>query len=176
MSEAGAVRRVLVANRGEIARRVFRSCKSLGLETVAVYSEADRGAAHVVEADRSVLIGPAPARESYLVVDKVLAAARETGADAIHPGYGFLSENAGFAQAVTDAGLVWIGPRPEVILAMGDKQRARDLASASGVPVVPGSGRFVEGKTDGLTEAAARVGYRESRSMPRRSGSARRRG
>ena len=159
MSEAGTVRRVLVANRGEIARRVFRSCKSLGLETVAVYSEADRGAAHAIEADRSMLIGPAPARDSYLVIDKVLAAARETKADAIHPGYGFLSENATFAKAVADAGLIWIGPQPEVILAMGDKQRARDLASASGVPVVPGSGRFAEGETDGLAEAAARVGY-----------------
>jgi 3-methylcrotonyl-CoA carboxylase alpha subunit len=159
VSGAGTIRRVLVANRGEIARRVFRSCRALGLETVAIHSEVDRGAAHVADADRSVLVGPAPARESYLVIDKVLAAARETNADAIHPGYGFLSENADFAEAVTAAGLVWIGPQPDVILAMGDKQRARDLASAAGVPVVPGSGRFAEGETDGLAEAAARVGY-----------------
>ena len=159
MSGAGPIRRVLVANRGEIARRVFRSCRALGLETVAIHSEVDRSAAHVADADRSVLVGPAPARESYLVIDKVLAAARETKADAIHPGYGFLSENAGFAEAVTAAGLVWIGPQPDVILAMGDKQRARDLASAAGVPVVPGSGRFAEGETNGLAEAAARVGY-----------------
>ena len=159
MSGAGTIRRVLVANRGEIARRVFRSCRRLGLETVAIYSEVDSSAAHVAEADRSMLIGPASARESYLVIDKVLAAARETQADAIHPGYGFLSENAGFAEAVASAGLKWIGPQPDVILAMGDKQRARDIASAAGVPVVPGTGRFAEGETEGLAEAAARVGY-----------------
>jgi 3-methylcrotonyl-CoA carboxylase alpha subunit len=159
MSGAGKIHRVLVANRGEIARRVFRSCRALGLETVAVYSDADREAAHVADADRSVHIGPPQARDSYLATDKVLAAARDSGADAIHPGYGFLSENAGFAEAVLAEGLAWIGPQPDVILAMGDKQRARDLASASGVPVVPGSSRFAEGATDGLTEAAARVGY-----------------
>lgn len=156
---AGRIGRVLVANRGEIARRVFRSCRALELATVAVYSDADAHSAHVEDADHAVHIGPGPARESYLRADKVLAAARETGADAVHPGYGFLSENAAFAEAVTDAGLVWIGPQPHVIRVMGDKQRARDLAEASGVPVVPGSRRFVEGDEDGLAVEGERIGY-----------------
>ncbi|MCC7268482.1 MAG: ATP-grasp domain-containing protein, partial [Caulobacteraceae bacterium] len=129
---------VLIANRGEIARRVIRTARRLGVRTVAVYSEADAGAPHVREADAAVLIGPPPARESYLVQEKILAAARETGAEAIHPGYGFLSENAEFAEAVAAAGLIWVGAPPRSIRAMGLKDAAKTLMSEAGVPVTPG--------------------------------------
>jgi acetyl/propionyl-CoA carboxylase alpha subunit len=129
---------VLVANRGEIACRVFRTARRMGLRTIAVYSEADARALHVREADEAVLIGPAPARESYLDAAKVLAAAKATGAEAIHPGYGFLSENADFAEAVMAAGLVWIGPPPAAIRAMGLKDAAKTLMIEAGVPVTPG--------------------------------------
>src|ERR1700759_3983887 len=129
---------VLVANRGEIARRVFATARRMGLETVAVYSEADAGAAHVADADRAVLIGPAAARESYLVPEKIIAAAKATGAEAIHPGYGFLSENADFADAVTAAGLIWVGAPPSSIRAMGLKDAAKKLMQQAGVPVTPG--------------------------------------
>jgi len=129
---------VLVANRGEIACRVFRTARRMGVRTIAVYSEADAKALHVREADDAVLIGPAPARESYLDGAKVLAAAKATGAEAIHPGYGFLSENADFAEAVMAAGLVWIGPPPAAIRAMGLKDAAKSLMIAAGVPVTPG--------------------------------------
>jgi len=129
---------VLIANRGEIARRIIRTARRLGVRTVAVYSEADADAPHVVEADDAVLIGPAPARESYLRPDAILAAARETGAEAIHPGYGFLSENADFAEAVIAASLVWVGPPPAAIRAMGLKDAAKRLMAAAGVPTTPG--------------------------------------
>jgi acetyl/propionyl-CoA carboxylase alpha subunit len=129
---------VLVANRGEIACRVFRTAKRMGLRTIAVYSEADADALHVREADEAVLIGPAPARESYLDQAKVLAAAKATGAEAIHPGYGFLSENAEFAEAVMAAGIVWIGAPPAAIRAMGLKDAAKQLMIEAGVPVTPG--------------------------------------
>jgi acetyl/propionyl-CoA carboxylase alpha subunit len=150
---------VLIANRGEIACRIIRSCRALGLRAIAVHSEADRTAMHVALADASVAIGPAAARESYLCADRLLDAARSSGADAVHPGYGFLSENAAFAEAVNAAGLTWIGPSPDAIREMGDKHRARELARASGVPVLPGSARFEAGKLDGIEAAAARVGY-----------------
>jgi 3-methylcrotonyl-CoA carboxylase alpha subunit len=133
------VRAVLVANRGEIARRVIRACRRLGLATVAVYSEADREAPHVREADRAVLLGPAPARESYLDVERILDAARRNGADAVHPGYGFLSENWRFAEACARGGLTFIGPPAEAIRSMGEKTEARRLMAAAGVPTVPGS-------------------------------------
>jgi acetyl-CoA carboxylase biotin carboxylase subunit len=141
------LRTVLVANRGEIARRILRACRVLGLRTVAVYSEADAGAPHVREADAAVLIGPAPARESYLAIDRIVSAARETGADAVHPGYGFLSENWRFAEACGRAGLIFVGPTPAAIRSMGDKTEARRLMRAAGVPIVPGS-------TEPLTDLA----------------------
>jgi len=151
-------RSVLVANRGEIACRVFRTAQRMGIETVAVYSEADANAPHVKMADKAVLIGPAPARESYLVAEKVLQAAKDTGAEAIHPGYGFLSENAEFAEAVEAAGLIWIGPKPSSIRAMGLKDAAKDLMDKAGVPVTPGY-LGEDQSLETLQAAADRTGY-----------------
>jgi acetyl-CoA carboxylase biotin carboxylase subunit len=144
--------RILIANRGEIAVRVIRACRELGHESVAVYSDVDRSHPHVLEADVAVRIGPPPARESYLNVGAILDAARATGAGAIHPGYGFLAENAEFARAVEAAGLVWIGPPPEVIELLGSKTAARELAQRVGVPVVPGTAPLAD------AGAAARFG------------------
>jgi len=153
------VNKILIANRGEIACRVIRSAQALGARTVAVYSDADRESLHVASADEAVHIGPAKAAESYLNIDALLAAAATTGATAVHPGYGFLAENAGFASRVIEAGLIWVGPTPAQIEAMGDKARARSLAEAAGVPIVPGSARFPTGELDGLEAAAEQVGY-----------------
>ena len=153
------VSKVLIANRGEIARRVIAACRVHGLAAVAVHSEADADLPFVAEADEAVCIGPAPARDSYLRVDAILRALRETGADAVHPGYGFLAENADFAEAVQAAGATWVGPAPETIRQMGDKQRAREIAQAAGVPVVPGSRRFPPGDTAVLAAAGEAVGY-----------------
>ncbi|MXO69719.1 ATP-grasp domain-containing protein [Altererythrobacter marinus] len=132
------ITKLLIANRGEIACRIIRTARAMGIATVAVYSDADARALHVRAADEAVHIGPAPAAESYLVGEKIIAAARQTGAGAIHPGYGFLSENAGFAQAVIDAGLTWVGPKPSSIEAMGLKDAAKKLMREAGVPVTPG--------------------------------------
>jgi 3-methylcrotonyl-CoA carboxylase alpha subunit len=129
---------LLIANRGEIACRIIRTARAMGIRTVAVYSDADTKALHVRMADEAVHIGPSPARESYLVGEKIIAAAKATKARAIHPGYGFLSENADFAQAVIDAGLIWVGPKPDSIRAMGLKDAAKKLMADAGVPVTPG--------------------------------------
>ncbi|MBI06135.1 MAG: acetyl-CoA carboxylase biotin carboxylase subunit [Rhodospirillaceae bacterium] len=153
------MQKVLIANRGEIACRIIRSCRTLGLNTLAVYSEVDQRAKHVTEADDSRAIGPAPAKESYLVFEKVLEAAKDAGADAVHPGYGFLAENADFARAVLDAGLTWVGPRPETITDMGDKERARMLAQSAGVPIVPGSPRFDADDNEGLEASGTEIGF-----------------
>ncbi|MEP2234215.1 MAG: acetyl/propionyl/methylcrotonyl-CoA carboxylase subunit alpha [Alteripontixanthobacter sp.] len=132
------IAKLLIANRGEIACRIIRSARAMGIATVAVYSDADAKALHTRQADQAVHIGPSPAAESYLVGEKIIAAAKETGAEAIHPGYGFLSENADFAQAVIDAGLIWVGPKPDSIRAMGLKDAAKQLMMDAGVPVTPG--------------------------------------
>ncbi len=132
-------KRVLVANRGEIALRIIRACRELDVESVAVYSEADVDSMHVQLADESVCIGPASSKESYLKIDRIIAAAEITGADAIHPGYGFLSENARFAEICVSSGITFIGPSAEVISMMGDKATARATAIANGVPITPGS-------------------------------------
>ena len=152
------MKKLLIANRGEIACRIMRTAREMGIATVAVYSDADARALHVRMADEAVHIGPSPAAESYLVGEKIIAAAKETGAEAIHPGYGFLSENAGFAQAVIDAGLIWVGPKPSSIDAMGLKDAAKKLMREAGVPVTPG----YEGEdqsVERLKKEADAIGY-----------------
>jgi acetyl-CoA carboxylase biotin carboxylase subunit len=148
--------KILIANRGEIAVRLIRACQESGLDCVAVYSDADASSLHVRLAPEALHIGPAPAAESYLDTNRLLAAARAAGADALHPGYGFLSENPAFAEAVAAAGLTFIGPPPEAMRAMGDKVRARALMEQAGVPVVPG---FEGGARADFTAAAGRLGY-----------------
>ena len=152
------IKKLLIANRGEIACRIIRTAREMGVRTVAVYSDADARELHVRQADEAVHIGPSPARESYLVGEKIIAAAKATGAEAIHPGYGFLSENAEFAQAVIDAGLVWVGPKPDSIRARGLKDAAKALMQAAGVPVTQG---YMGDNQDPafLAEQAATIGY-----------------
>ncbi len=155
---AGLFKRLLVANRGEIAVRIIRAARELGLETVAVHSEADRDSLAVRMADVGVAIGPPPAAKSYLNIDALIKAALDSGAQAVHPGYGFLAENAKFAEAVEGAGLVFVGPTPETIRIMGDKSLARETAAKAGVSTVPGSDGVV-GTIDDAVAAAARIGY-----------------
>ncbi|MEM6943896.1 MAG: biotin carboxylase N-terminal domain-containing protein, partial [Pseudomonadota bacterium] len=152
------VTKLLIANRGEIACRIARTARGLGIGTVAVYSAADDGALHVEAADEAVAVGPAAAAESYLVPERLLAAAERCGADAVHPGYGFLSENPEFAEAVMAAGLVWVGPPPAAIRAMGLKDAAKRLMEEAGVPVVPGY-HGAEQSPSFLASEAERIGY-----------------
>ena len=149
---------VLIANRGEIAVRVIAACREMGIRSIAVYSEADRGALHARLADEAWLLGPAPAHESYLNIEAILRVAREHGAEAIHPGYGFLSENAEFAEACAQAGVVFIGPPPEAIRLMGSKTAAKRAVEQAGVPTVPG---FMGDTRDvrKLEREASRIGY-----------------
>ena len=151
-------KKVLIANRGEIALRIIQACRELGIQTVAVYSTADRESLHVVYADEEVCIGPPPSPESYLNVSAIIAAAEITGAEAIHPGYGFLSENAHFAEVLRECRLSWIGPPPEVIRMMGDKAQARETARRAGVPVLPGSKEPLASVEEALG-LAQQVGY-----------------
>src|SRR5215472_10157000 len=150
--------KILIANRGEIALRVHRACKEMGISTVAVHSEADRNAMHVRLADESVCIGPAPAAKSYLNIPSIIAAAEITGAQAIHPGYGFLSENARFAEIVQAHGMTFIGPRPEHIRVMGDKISAKQTVKDAGIPVVPGSDGAITTEEEAIA-AAEDIGF-----------------
>ena len=156
--EAPPFKKILIANRGEIACRVIRTCKRMGIATVAVYSDADAEALHVREADEAVRIGPAPSAESYLRIDAIVEACRETGAEAVHPGYGFLSENAAFAAALDKAGIVFIGPPMKAVAAMGDKIESKKLAQKAGVTTVPGH-LAVIADADEAVKIARKIGY-----------------
>ena len=152
------ITRLLIANRGEIARRIMRTAREMGIATVAVYADSDASAPFVREADEAVALRGATSAETYLDVAKILDAARRTGADAVHPGYGFLAENAAFARAVIDAGLTWVGPRPEAIAAMGDKLAAKKLMAEARVPTLPAV-EITGGTGDEDRERAREVGY-----------------
>ena len=149
--------KVLIANRGAIACRIERTLRKMGVKSVAVYSEADVGSLHVAQADEAVLIGPAPAAQSYLAIEKILAVAKETGAQAIHPGYGFLSENPGFAEACAAAGIVFIGPKPDQMRRFGLKHTAREIAQAEGAPLLPGTGLLPD--VSAALREAEHIGY-----------------
>ena len=151
-------KQILIANRGEIACRIIKTARRMGIETVAVYSEADRDALHVEMADEAVPIGPPPAAESYLVIDKIVAACRSTGAEAVHPGYGFLSEREAFPRALAKAGIVFIGPNPDAIAAMGDKIESKKAAAKAGVSTVPGHLGVIDDDTEAM-RIADEIGY-----------------
>ncbi|MGZ5859191.1 MAG: biotin carboxylase N-terminal domain-containing protein, partial [Burkholderiaceae bacterium] len=151
-------KKILIANRGEIACRVIKTARKMGIKTVAVYSEADRDARHVELADEAVCIGPAPSKESYLVADKILAACKQTGAEAVHPGYGFLSENAEFCDKLEKAGIIFIGPKPHAMEAMGDKIASKKLAMAAKVNTIPGYTDVIE-DVEHAVKIAKDIGY-----------------
>src|SRR6202795_2046354 len=151
-------KRILIANRGEIACRIIKTARRMGIATVAVYSEADRNALHVEMADDAVLIGPPPAAQSYLVIEKIVAACKESGAEAVHPGYGFLSERAAFAEALAKAGVVFIGPNPKAIAAMGDKIESKKAAARAKVSTVPGHLGVIEDDKQAV-KIANEIGY-----------------
>ena len=152
------IKKILIANRGEIAVRIMRTCREMGIHSVAVYSEADQTARHVVYADEAYLLGPAPANESYLVIDKIIEIAKKSGADAIHPGYGFLAENPIFAQRVEENGLIFIGPKPKTIALLGDKMAARQIMEKANVPIVPGMKEPISSTQEAL-QFAQEVGF-----------------